>query len=177
MDAVAKVAVMVNDGAGVDDAEFAKTGMSADNCAGEDDGAIAEVGGGGDDGVGVDEYGKAQADGAGVVGEAFAGEVVSDGDDGTVDAVDTGEACEFVDGAEDVDAVDLAAVEFDVVIDDAGEGADAGTFHEFEEDAGLSARTIDNDCHSSPAFVGHDGRRVFSSASGEYSVWDKKQKT
>ena len=103
--------------------------------------------------------GEAEADGTGMFGEAaLRVTFVSDGDNGAVDAVNTGQAGEFVERAEDVDAIDLAAVEFDVVVDDAGEGADAGAFHEFEEDPCLAARTVHNDCHRSPAFERHHRR-------------------
>ena len=151
VDAISQVAVMIDDGAGVDNAQFAEPGVGADDGAGHDDGAIAELRGGGDIGVGMDEDGEAQADGAGVIGEASAGGVVADGDDGAMDAVDADEAAEFFGGSEDQDAVDLGAVELGIIVHESSKGANAGAFHELEENAGLSAGAVNNHCHESPA--------------------------
>jgi len=150
MDEVAKFAIVVNGSAGIDDAEFADTGVSADDRAGKHDSSVAESGGGRDDGIRVDEDREPQADGASVFGESLSGEVVSDGDDGPMDPMDASEAGEPLDGTKDVDALHLGAVKLHIVINNTGDGTNARAVHQFKKNPRLSARTVNNDCHKSP---------------------------
>jgi hypothetical protein len=101
----------------------------------------------------MDEDRQSEAKGTGVVGEAFSNDVVADGDDGAVDSIDTNEGGEFFYGTQDGDTVDFGAVELGIVIDEAGDGANSRAIHKFDENASLSACTVDDDCHVTPAFL------------------------
>jgi hypothetical protein len=153
MDVVAKGTVVVDGGAGIDDAAIADGGVSGDNGTSEDDGTVGECRGGGDIGVGVDQDGEVESEGPGMVGEAFAMGVVTDGDQGVVDTMDGDKGGELGGGAEDRDAVEFGVLELGAIVDDTREGAESGVLEEFEEDACLTAGTVDYDCHRSPPFT------------------------
>jgi hypothetical protein len=93
----------------------------------------------------MDEDGETEAQAPCMLGEAAAVDVVADGNDRTVDAESAVDGGEFFDIAQDGDAIDLCAVEFRVVINEAGDRGYPSAFHEFKEDAGLSASTVDDD--------------------------------
>ena len=95
----------------------------------------------------MDQHGQAKSKVAGVLGEFLAMGVVANCDHGAVDVMGAEKSWEAVDAAQDDDAVDCGAVEIRIVIDDADDGRDAGTFHELKQYAGLSARTVNDDGH------------------------------
>jgi hypothetical protein len=153
MDVITDGAIVVDGGAGIDDAANADGGVSGDDGTSEDDGPVGECSGGGDISVGMDQDGEVKSERSGLVGEALTMGVVADGDHGVMDTMDGDEGGELGDGAEDGDAVEFGVLEFGAIVNDTGEGADGGALDEFQEDARLTAGTVDYDCHRSPPFT------------------------
>jgi hypothetical protein len=145
VDGISDLAIMVDGGAGVEDAEVSNGGANSDNGTGKDDSALSDVGAGGDDGVGMYELGEAEAQGAGMFSQASAGGVVAYGDDGAVDAMDAEQRGEFGGGSENFDVMNLGMMEGGVIINQAGDGADASAVHEFQEDPGMPASAVNDD--------------------------------
>jgi hypothetical protein len=98
----------------------------------------------------VDEDGETESQVAGMLGELVATEVVADGDDGAVDTVFADESGEVVDGAQDGETVDWGALGLGVVVDQTGDGGNAGAPHEIQQHAGVSASSVDDDGHGAP---------------------------
>ncbi len=72
---------------------------------------------------------------------------------GAVNAIHAHKAGEFFDVPEDGDAIDLGAMQLDVVVEQPGQWTNPGAVHEFQKNPCLTTGSVNDDCHAAPLWV------------------------